>query len=223
MKAMAGKPQTPDTLLSTRDSHSDENTRRYVLDFGPTAQPRRLALSALEGWLANGSKYAGAFFVKSPSGEEALPDEAFVSAIEINVRVITTTVPPDLVTGLSSWAQAEARTTLPAVSTTSRHDLTDASREMVSRRVRTALAYALGEGGRDVVLAQLQLDYGFGFSEVTDYPGRFIELLNEILHSGARFVEERILQELALENASLKGASSFKEAVTRLATADAAT
>ena len=218
--AMAGKQQKPDTLLRNYDSHSGEDVRRYVLDFGPAAHPRSLALSALEGWLANGSKYSGAFFLKSPTSPETSDQDGFVSAIELNVRIITTTLPSDQATGASAWAQPQASPVRSESSISANRDLTDASREMVSRRVRSALAFALGEGGRDVVLAQLQLDYGFGFSEVTDFPGRFIELLNEILQSGARFVEERILEELALENPSLKKASSFKEAIAQLATVD---
>ena len=213
---MSGKPSR--AMTKTTPAQATEDVRRYVLDFGPTTPSKELALKSLEEWLANGSKYAGAVLIKSQGSDSAAGDPLFVTAIELSVKVYTTTVGPDDEVG--SFVRRNTGSTRVIGPEANKLVLASASREMVSRVLKSALAYSLGESGKDVVLSELQLDYGFGFSEATDYPGRFVELLDEILKGGAKYVEERILQELEREKPGLKGALSFKDAMLLLAELD---
>jgi hypothetical protein len=191
---------------------------RYVLDFGPTGAKTVAALDAIDGWLSNGSKYSGAIMIR-PSNLPVPSVDSCVTAIEIEVKLYEIDDPNDEVTKfvLGRTGAPPAR----AANDDVRLTLSGDTRRMVSGAVRSALGYALGESGRDVVLSRLQLDYGFGFSEVTDFPGRFMELLNEILQGGSRFVEERMLQELRVENPALRDCGTLKEAIIALVAVDA--
>ncbi len=194
-----------------------EQEIRYVLDFGPGGAKSGEALKTIEDGLANLSKYAGAIMIRRAKG---LPktSKGYLTAVEIKMTLYEIPDPTDEVSRfVLGW-----NTTSPESGTTDgdRLVLSAESRAMVSRVVRSALAYTLGDNGRDVVLSKLQLDYGFGFSEVTDFPGRFVELLNEILQGGARYVEERMLQELRSENKILQDCQTLKDAVMKLVLID---
>lgn len=215
---MTTEPSRPQT--KTVSSMSSAEARRYVLDFGPAPIRKEIAINTLEEWLANGSKYTGALLVRTPGQDSSPSDRVYVTAIELSMKVYTTNVGPEDEVGAFVRGRGSVSEAVRPSYSTEKLVLTDGSRQVVSEVVRSALAYTLGESGRDVMLSKLQLDYGFGFSQVTDYPGRFTELLNEILQGGARYVEERILQELETKYPSLKGSGSFKDAVGRLVTID---
>jgi hypothetical protein len=190
---------------------------RYVLDFGPSGAKTNTTLRAIDGWLSNGAKFSGAIMMR-PSKLPQATAESYVTAVEIEVKVYEIQDPNNEIAKF-----VLGRNNGPAVAAQvedARLVLSESTREMVSSVVRSALSYALGENGRDVVLSKLQLDYGFGFAEVTDFPGRFMELLNEILDGGSKYIEDRIVLELVDHNPDLKGCSSFKDAVTKLVAID---
>jgi hypothetical protein len=191
---------------------------RYVLDFGPDGAKTNTTLKAIDGWLANGSKYSGAIMMRPSNLPMASPD-SYVTAVEIEVKVYEIQEPTNEVSRFV-LGRRNSSTSSTAVIDDGRLVLTDSTREMVSTVVRSALGYALGENGRDVVLSKLQLDYGFGFAEVTDFPGRFMELINEILDGGSKYIEDRILQQLVKENPQLVHCKTFKEAVMKLIAID---
>jgi hypothetical protein len=189
--------------------------RRYVMDFGPNAALKDATLNSIEDWIANGCKYSGAILIKSSPEPAKTDNQVYVTALEIEVKAYTVNfgfgndVTP-LILG-SPLARGEERLVL-----------SDELRVAVSETVEKALSYTLGENGKDVVLSKLRLDYGFGFSEVTDFPGRFMELLTEVLQGGSKYVEERIIQELRSRYTYLGEDQTFKDAVLKLVAADSA-
>jgi len=194
--------------------------RRFVIDFGAGGARKQDALRVIEEVLASSSAHMGAVLFdelrKAPANEEG----DWLSVVEVSVKAYTLAsedIPErNLFKGNSSSessAESAAYSRAPLI-------LTKRSRKAVTDCVEKGLAYALGENGRDVILSRLQVDYGFSFSEVPDYPGRFAELLDEILQGGARYIEDRIVKELNGRHLYEGEFSSLKSAVQALANLD---
>ena len=189
--------------------------RRYVMDFGPNGALKDVALKVIEDWITNGCRYTGAILIKPSDETITTNDQRFVTALEIEVKAYTVSQGPmNESTPLNLRSAPKKRE--------ERLVLSDELRSGVSETVEKALAYTLGENGRDVVLSRLKIDYGFGFSEVTDFPGRFVELLTEILQGGSRYVEEWIVRELMNKYPYIEETKTFKDAVVKLVALDSA-
>ena len=186
--------------------------RRYVMDFGPNGALKDVALKVIEDWITNGCRYTGAILIKPSNDPSSTNKQRFVTALEIEVKAYTVSVGAMNASSLGSASTKQEE----------RLVLSDELRTGVSETVEKALAYTLGENGKDVVLSRLKIDYGFGFSEVTDFPGRFVELLTEILQGGSTYVEEWIIRELKTKYPNMAESKTFKDAVLKLVSVDSA-
>jgi len=193
--------------------------KRFVIDFGVRGARKADALKVIEEGLASSSLRMDALLFDSLNKAPANAGSDWLSVLEISIKAYTQAseglsdekFPTRPGSSIASPESAQSRTPLI---------LTKRSREAVTECVEKGLVYALGENGRDVILSGLQVDYGFSFSEVPDYPGRFAELLDEILHGGARYIEERIVKELNDRHLYKGEFSSLKGAVQALASLD---
>jgi hypothetical protein len=191
--------------------------RRFVIDFGPGGAQKVDSLRVIEEGIASSSRRMGAFLFDELNKAPANAGGDWLSVVEISIKAYT----------LASEEASDESPTRPVASKAEQVVqprtpliLTRESRKTITDCVEKGLAYALGENGRDVILSRLQVDYGFSFSEVPDYPGRFTELLDEILQGGARYIEERIVKELNDTHLYEGEFSNLKVAVQALASID---
>jgi hypothetical protein len=194
--------------------------RRYVIDFGPNAARMETTLAAIEQWLDISAQQTGAIFLKSPDESSDTNRRDCVTAVEVEIKVIIVDSEPFGYAGRFVIERGRQSTLSPVRRSEERLVLSESTRASVNEIVQRALSHALGENGRDVVLNKMQIDYGSGFSQVPDFPSRFVELLDEILREGARNVEDRMIKEFKDRYPSLGECQTFKEVVLALVTAD---
>jgi hypothetical protein len=194
---------------------------RFVINFRTGGTRKGDALTVIKEALTSCSRRLDATLTDALNRSPSENGGDWLSVVELSVRAYTQKSEEsseDTFLGVNgsnvSLADSAAR---PGTSMI----LTRRSREVVTECVERGLADALGEYGKDVIIDRLQADYGFSTSEVPDYPGRFSELLDELLQGGGRFSEQRIVKELNDRHLYEGECSSLKGAVRALATVDA--